>query len=68
MANVERLYLCNGLGCDRRCAETMTKEEWANYECHHTTDEAFAKTKVRRERKFEFHKEENGKKWFMEKP
>ena len=65
---MERLYLCNGYGCKRNCAESMTQEEWDNYNCHHTTDEKFAKTKVRRNRKFEYHEDPEGKKWFMEKP
>lgn len=46
-------YLCNGEACEKQCAHTMTKEEWAKYQCHHTTDEKFAKNKVRRKRKFE---------------
>jgi hypothetical protein len=52
-------YLCNGEGCKKQCAKTMTPEEWAKYPCHHTFDEKFAKTNVRRERKFQF----DGKKY-----
>lgn len=47
-------YLCNGEGCSKQCAKTMSPEEWAKYQCHHTFDEKFAKTKVRRDRKFKF--------------
>ena len=40
------LYICDGTGCNRNCAE-------AGYDmCHHTTSEKHAKTKCRRERKF----------------
>ena len=52
MPKSERAYLCNGYGCDKKCAENLTAEEWKNYPCHHTFDEKFAKNKVRRARKF----------------
>ena len=48
----ERAYVCDGYGCDKKCAETMTAEEWKKYYCHHTLDEKHAKNKVRRTRKF----------------
>ena len=31
----------------------MAADEWTKYVCHHTTDERFARNKVRRNRKFE---------------
>ena len=34
----DELYPCDGLGCKRMCAKTMTVSEWEQYECHHTTD------------------------------
>jgi hypothetical protein len=34
------------------CAETMTPEEWKAYDCHHTQDEAHARNKCRRNRKY----------------
>ena len=40
------LYICDGKGCDRNCAEV------GHDMCHHTSDEKHAKTKCRRERKF----------------
>lgn len=46
-------YLCNGEACEKQCAKTMTADEWSKYVCHHTTDERFARNKVRRNRKFE---------------
>lgn len=48
----ERAYLCNGEACEKQCAKTMTAEEWRKSPCQHTTDEKFAKNKVRRKRKF----------------
>ena len=45
-------YLCNGEACGKQCAKTMTADEWKSYSCHHTTDERFARNKVRRKRKF----------------
>ena len=48
----ERVYLCDGLGCDKKCAETMSEEEWKKYECHHTTDGKHAKNKIARKRKW----------------
>lgn len=47
-------YLCDGHGCDKNCADTMTKDEWEKYHCHHTTDEAHAKNKIARKRKFKY--------------
>ena len=47
----EYAYLCNGEACSKQC-KTLTKEEWAKCFCHHTTDERFAKNKIRRQRKF----------------
>ena len=44
-------YLCNGEGCDKHCSQ-LTAEEWAKHPCHHTTDERFAKNKIRRNRRF----------------
>ena len=29
---------CDGYGCKKRCAETMTPAEWEQYCCHYTTD------------------------------
>lgn len=46
-------YVCDGKGCKQMCAETMSKEEWAHYCCHHTEDESHAANKVRRNRKFQ---------------
>lgn len=52
-------YICDGHGCDRNCAD-MRPEEWAKYQCHHTLDESHAANKVRRNRKFECNKDNNG--------
>ena len=46
-----RAYLCDGYGCDEKCAE-KAPEEWAKHNCHHTIDEKHAKNKIRRERKW----------------
>lgn len=51
MAKAKYVYLCNGEACSRQC-KNLSPEEWAKHPCHHTTDERFAKTKVRRDRKF----------------
>lgn len=58
MPKNERAYLCDGYGCDKKCGENLTPEEWKNYICHHTLDEKHARNKVRRDRKFatEMHK------------
>lgn len=48
---IEYLYLCNGCACKEMCANKDPKD-WENYECHHTSNEKFAKNKVRRDRKF----------------
>ena len=45
-------YFCDGHGCPRQCADTMTPEEWEKHDCHHTREEAHAKNKCRRSRKF----------------
>ena len=45
-------YLCDGKACSKMCAETMTPEEWKAYDCHHTQDEAHARNKCRRNRKY----------------
>lgn len=44
-------YLCNGKACSKQCAN-LPLEEWKKHPCHHTTDERFAKNKIRRNRKF----------------
>ena len=54
----ERAYVCDGHGCKKNCADTMTPEEWKKYVCHHTLDQNHAKNKVARRRKFKF---EHGK-------
>lgn len=36
--DLKELYPCDGLGCKRMCAKTMTSSEWEEYVCHHTTD------------------------------
>lgn len=54
MPKIEHAYLCDGHGCKRNCADTMTPEEWGKYECHHTTDVKYAKNKVARQRKWKF--------------
>lgn len=54
-------YLCDGHGCKKNCADTLTEEEWAKYGCHHTKDETHAKNKCRRSRKMKMHK--NGQ-WY----
>lgn len=46
MSKVTYLYLCDGEGCKRNCAESGFDV------CHHTKDENHAKNKVRRNRKF----------------
>lgn len=51
MSKSNRAYLCDGYGCDEKCAE-KTSEEWAKHECHHTIDEAHARNKIRRDRKW----------------
>lgn len=51
MNNPKYIYLCNGEACAKQC-KNLSPEEWAKHPCHHTTDERFAKTKVRRNRKF----------------
>lgn len=51
MNNPKYVYLCNGEACAKQC-KNLSPEEWAKHPCHHTTDEKFAKTKVRRNRKF----------------
>lgn len=38
----KRLYKCDGLGCKKRCADTMTADEWFKYCCHHTSDPSHA--------------------------
>lgn len=52
MSQKPYLYLCDGYGCDKQCAKTMTPEEWAEYDCHHTSNEKHARNKCRRTRKF----------------
>lgn len=52
MGDVERIYFCDGHGCDKNCADTMSPEQWEKYECHHTTDKNHAKNKIARKRKF----------------
>ena len=54
MNKIEHAYICDGHGCDRNCADTMTPEEWEKYPCHHTADVKFAKNKVARRRKWKF--------------
>jgi len=49
---MDYVYLCDGKACSEMCAN-KTKEEWDEYECHHTSDERHAKNKCRRARKFE---------------
>jgi len=49
--DTNRAYLCDGFGCDERCG-LKKPEEWAKYECHHTINEAHAKNKIRRHRKW----------------
>lgn len=44
-------YLCDGTACEKQCIN-MTPEQWAKHPCHHTTDEKFAKNKIRRKRRF----------------
>lgn len=39
------IYPCDGLGCKRMCAKTMTVSEWEQYNCHHTTDPLHAVSK-----------------------
>lgn len=46
-----RAYLCDGYGCDEKCAE-KSPEEWAKHNCHHTIDEKHARNKIRRDRKW----------------
>lgn len=53
-------YVCDGHGCDKQCADTMTAEQWYGYKCHHTMDESHAANKVRRNRKFKCDKDKNG--------
>ena len=48
----KHLYFCDGFGCNRQCAKTMTADEWKKYTCRHTEDEKHAVNKIRRERKF----------------
>ena len=48
----ERAYLCDGRGCDKMCADTMTSEEWSKHYCHHTLDEKHARNKCRRTRRW----------------
>lgn len=48
-----RAYLCDGYGCDEKCAE-KTAEEWAKHECHHTLKEEHARNKCRRDRKWNY--------------
>ena len=50
----ERAYLCDGHGCKKNCADTMSTEAWEKYECHHTLDGNHAKNKVARRRKWQF--------------
>ena len=52
MPRFERAYLCNGYGCDKKCAENLTAEEWKNYPCHHTLNENYARNKCRRTRRW----------------
>lgn len=40
------LYICDGTGCNRNCAEA------GHDACYHTTSEKHAATKCRRNRKF----------------
>lgn len=47
----KRAYLCDGYGCDEKCAE-KDPEEWKNHNCHHTIDEKHARNKIRRNRKW----------------
>ena len=42
---VDGIYPCDGLGCKRMCAKTMTVSEWEQYNCHHTTDPEHAVSK-----------------------
>lgn len=49
-------YLCDGKACSRQCAN-LSKDEWDKHPCHHTTDETHARNKVKRNRKFEHHKD-----------
>jgi len=46
MSDLTRVYVCNGLACRRKCAETMSEEYWRKYSCHHTTKKEFARYKV----------------------
>ena len=48
----DRAYLCDGMGCDEQCALKKTVDEWEKYECHHTLNEAHARNKCRRNRKW----------------
>lgn len=59
-------YLCNGEACEKQCAKTMTTDEWKSYHCHHTTDEKFARNKVRRNRKFKVSHDSNGEVCYTE--
>ena len=52
-------YLCDGCGCNEMCAN-KSEEDRSKHRCHHTTDEAHAKNKNRRARKFETTMEKNG--------
>jgi hypothetical protein len=46
-----RAYLCDGYGCNEKCAE-KTADEWKRHNCHHTLNEEHAKNKCRRTRKW----------------
>lgn len=48
-------YICNGEGCGSECSKTKK---------HYTDNEKFAKTKIRRNRKFVFR---NGLMWEIER-
>lgn len=53
-------YICDGHGCDKQCADTMTAQQWHSYTCHHTFDENHAANKIRRNRKFKCDRDDNG--------
>lgn len=51
MKYINRAYLCDGLACNKMCAN-LSKEERDKIPCKHTLKEEHAKNKVRRDRKF----------------
>ena len=58
MEKTKYMYICDGEACDRPCYE----------ECHHTSNEAHAINKIRRNRKFRMIKEKNGQITMWEVP